>query len=100
MDKQDLENIESRALSDLIDLSGQCMLEIGCGDGRLTWLYADQPAHTTAIDPDAEQIALAKQNLPHHLRSRIEFRVAAFEDFAAESASSIFDIVILSFSLC
>ena len=32
----DPENNESRALFDLVDFSKQYMLEIGCGDGRLT----------------------------------------------------------------
>lgn len=100
MAKQELENIEPEVLTNLIDFSGQHVLEIGCGDGRLTWLYADLPARITAIDPDAEQIGLAKKNLSNHFRSRIEFREAAFEDFAAESPPSIFDIVILSYSLC
>ena len=100
MVKQDLENNEADILSDLIDFSGHHVLEIGCGDGRLTWLYADQPAHTTAIDLNAEQIALAIDDLPNHLRPRIEFRVAAFEDFADEIASSTYDIAILSYSLC
>ena len=98
--KTDSEHRETRALLDVVNFRGRHVLEIGCGDGRLTWLYADQPARITAIDPNAEQIAFAKDNLPNHLRSRIEFRAVPFEDFAAESAPSIFDIAILSYSLC
>ena len=76
------------------------MLEIGCGNGRVTWRYADKAAHVTGIDPDARQIALARENLPSQLQDLIEFHNLAFEDFAADSASSAFDIVILSWSLC
>ncbi len=96
----DPENNEARALFDMVNLDGQYVLEIGCGDGRLTWRYADRAAHITAIDPVAKQITLAREHLPGQLQDRIEFHSSAFEDFAAASAPSIFDIVILSWSLC
>jgi 2-polyprenyl-3-methyl-5-hydroxy-6-metoxy-1,4-benzoquinol methylase len=96
----DPENNETRALFDMANFSGQHVLEIGCGDGRLTWRYADKAARVTAIDPSARQIALAREHLPDQLQERIEFHSIAFEDFAAASAPSAFDIVILSWSLC
>lgn len=96
----DPENNEIHALFDMVDFSGQHVLEIGCGDGRLTWRYADQAAHVTAIDPSAKQIALAKEHLPGQLQDHIELHNIAFEDFATASAPSIFDSVILSSSLC
>jgi len=98
--RTDPENNEARALFDVVNLSGQNVLEIGCGDGRLTWRYADKAAHITAIDPAAMQIALAKEHLPRELKDRIEFHDIAFEDFAAASEPSAFDIVLLSSSLC
>ncbi len=96
----DPENNETRALFDMANFGGQHVLEIGCGDGRLTWRYADQAAHVTAIDPVATQIALAREHLPGQLQDRLEFHSIAFEDFAAASEPSVFDIVILSWSLC
>src|SRR5574341_733294 len=96
----DPENNEPRALFDLADFSGRRVLEIGCGDGRLTWRYADKVAHVTAIDPFEGSIARAKENTPDNLKSRVEFHHIAFNDFAAASASSKFDIAILSWSLC
>ena len=96
----DPENNETPALFDMVDFSGQRVLEIGCGNGRVTWRYADKAAHVTGIDPNAEQIALASDQLPSQLRGRIEFHVAAFEDFASASKASAFDIVFLSRSLC
>jgi len=96
----DPENNETRALFDMVDFSGQHVLEIGCGDGRLTWRYADRAGRVTAIDPNAKQIALAEEQLAGQLQDRIEFHNMTFEDFAATSALSAFDIVILSWSLC
>lgn len=100
MSKIDPENNETHALLDMVDFSGKNVLEIGCGDGRLTWRYAGKAGHVTAIEPSAEQIELAKENLPDNLQGRVELRVASLEDFAANSASSVFDLVILSYSLC
>ena len=96
----DPENRETRALFDMATLGGQHVLEIGCGDGRFTWRYADQAERVTAIEPAAKQIALAREHLPSQLQDRIEFHNIAFEDFASASAPSAFDIVILSWSLC
>ena len=96
----DPENNEPRALFDLVEFSGQRVLEIGCGDGRLTWRYADKTAHVIAIDPFDESITRAKENTPEELKSRVKFRHIGFDDFAAASESSIFDIAILSWSLC
>jgi cyclopropane fatty-acyl-phospholipid synthase-like methyltransferase len=95
----DPENSETNALFEMVDLGGQHVLEIGCGDGRFTWRYADKAARVTAIDPSASQIAVAREQMPARLRDRVELQAAAFEDFAA-GTSSRFDVVILSWSLC
>jgi len=41
--RTDPENNETRALFDLADFKSKRVLEIGCGDGRLTWRYATKP---------------------------------------------------------
>ena len=97
--KVDPENNEPRSLFDMADFSRQRVLEIGCGDGRLTWQYADRAAQVTAIDPFEESIMRAKENTPDDIRGRVEFRCIAFEDFAPASESSTFNIAILSWSL-
>ena len=98
--RTDPENNETRALLDMVDFGGQQVLEVGCGDGSKTIRYAEKAAHVTAIDPDSQQITLAKKNLPGELRGRIEFHNIAFEDFATTCTPSAFDIVILTSSLC
>ena len=42
--REDPENNETRALLNLVDFSGADVLEIGCGDGRLTYRYAEEVA--------------------------------------------------------
>jgi len=95
----DPENNESRALFDLADFAGRRVLEIGCGDGRLTWRYAERTARVTAIDASPEAIGRAREELPEELHGRVEFRDVAFEAFAAASGPTLFELVLLSWSL-
>jgi 2-polyprenyl-3-methyl-5-hydroxy-6-metoxy-1,4-benzoquinol methylase len=97
--RSDPEKNEIRALFDLVDFSGKLVLEIGCGDGRLTWRYAESAAHVTAIDPFAESIRRANANQPDALRDQVAFQHIAFEDFAVAHESELFDVAILSWSL-
>ncbi len=97
--REDPENNETRALFDLADFSGKDVLEIGCGDGRMTWRFANWADHVTAIDPYEEGINRAREDLPDELEGRVEFHHIGFEDFAAVSQPSTFDIAILSWSL-
>lgn len=97
---QDPENNETRILFDLVDFGGRRVLEIGCGDGRLTRRFADRTAHVTAIDPFSDGIEQARAELPEELEDRVEFHDLDFEDFASASAHSAYDIVLLSWSLC
>jgi len=96
----DPDHTDARALFDTVDIRGKGVLEIGSGDGRFTWRYADRAGRVTAIEPVAKQAALAVERLPSRLRDRVELRNIALEDFASTSPSSAFDIVILSWSLC
>ena len=96
----DPEGDETDALFDLVELEGREVLEIGCGDGRLTWRYADRAAHVTAIDPFEDAIARAQRRLSEAPTERIEFRREAFEVFADASDADVFDVALLSWSLC
>jgi 2-polyprenyl-3-methyl-5-hydroxy-6-metoxy-1,4-benzoquinol methylase len=97
--RTDPEGNETDALFDLVELEGREVLEIGSGDGRLTWRYADRAAHVTAIEPFGGSIARAKERLREsHLP--VEFRHANLEDFAADTDADVFDIALLSWSLC
>ena len=98
--RTDPEGNETDALFDLVELEGREVLEIGCGDGRLTRRYADRAAHVTAIEPFGDAIARAQKWLSGAPNERIEFRHTSFEDFAAASDADVFDVALLSWSLC
>src|SRR5512143_2913533 len=96
----DPEGNETNALFSLVDLSGKKVLEIGSGDGRLTWLYAHKAGHVTGIEPYAPSVALANQHLPHALKHRIEFHQAGIEEYAVNAQAASFDVILLSWALC
>ena len=93
----DSEGVETRAIHDLIDFAGKDVLEIGCGDGRLTWRFADLAASVLAFDPHEPSIALAREQTPDSLKAKIEFRVAGMMDIVL--ADSACDVAILSWSI-
>jgi len=97
--RSDPEENEIRTLLDLVDFSGKHVLEIGCGDARLTWRYAEAAAHVTGIEPFEEAIRRANANQPETLRDKVAFHHSALEDFAAARESETFDVAILSWSL-
>lgn len=93
----DPEEAETRAIHDLIDFTSRDVLEIGCGEGRLTRRFASAARSVLGVDLDAESIAQAPSRLPESLRSAVRFQVA---DIAAlELPSETFDVAILSWSL-
>lgn len=97
--RADPENSEMNTLLDLVDLDGKTVLEIGSGTGRLTWKYAGKTAHVTAVEPSGRSVAIARRDIPLELRDRVEFQQAGFDEYANSSASSSFDVAILSWSL-
>jgi 2-polyprenyl-3-methyl-5-hydroxy-6-metoxy-1,4-benzoquinol methylase len=95
----DPEGGETAALFDLVELEDREVLEIGCGDGRLTWRYADRAAHVTAIEPFEGSVTRAKERL-RGTDLPVEFRHVTFEDLAADADADVFDVTLLSWSLC
>jgi ubiquinone/menaquinone biosynthesis C-methylase UbiE len=88
---------EARALAGLADFEGKRVLEIGCGNGRMTFLYAEQAREVLGIDVDEESIREARAELPDRLADRVEFRVVDAE--ALDVPRQRFDIAFLSWSL-
>jgi 2-polyprenyl-3-methyl-5-hydroxy-6-metoxy-1,4-benzoquinol methylase len=93
----DPEGAHLNALHRLANFAGQRVLELGCGDGRLTIPIAREVASVLAFDPDAESIKEARRGLPAELASRVEYRVASGVEVEVESHS--FDLVLFSWSL-
>lgn len=93
----DPEGAHLAALHRLADFRGKRVLELGCGDGRLTFPVAAAAAHVLAFDPDAERIEQARRALPAELAERVELRVASGRDIEVERRS--FELALFSWSL-
>ena len=93
----DPEQHEIHALQQVADWRGRRVLEVGCGDGRLTLRLARLGAHVQAIDPNVALIDAARARLPRRLAQRVQFHVGRAGRLAYSRAS--FDSVVFSWSL-
>ena len=93
----DPEEAHLAALRRLGDFRGRRVLELGCGDGRLTVGIAADAARVLAFDPDREAVERARQSLPAELAERVAYRVASGKEIDLEPLS--FDLVVFSWSL-
>jgi 2-polyprenyl-3-methyl-5-hydroxy-6-metoxy-1,4-benzoquinol methylase len=93
----DPEGAHLASMRRLADLRGRRVLEMGCGDGRLTRGIAAEAASVLAFDRDEESVAEARASFPRDLLDRVEFRVTAAE--AIEIPPASFDLVVFSWSL-
>lgn len=88
---------ELRALERAIRWQDRQVLEIGCGDGRLTWRLARLGARISALDPDAARVRLARASLARRDSRRIAFRVGRAERLPYRAKE--FDAVVFAWAL-
>jgi ubiquinone/menaquinone biosynthesis C-methylase UbiE len=93
----DPEGAHIAALRRLADFRGRRVLELGCGDGRLTLGIAAEAASVFAFDPDADAVGRARRFLPRAFSDRVDYRVASGKEIEIEPHS--FDLVVFSWSL-
>lgn len=91
------EGFEPRLIERFVSLQKKRVLEIGCGDGRLTFQYARRASSVLAIDPDRPSIDYALSEQQGLGASNIEFHVGSIERFAWPGAP--FDVALFSWSL-
>lgn len=100
----DPEGHETKALlAYLGPLRGLRLLEIGCGEGRLTWRYARLARRVIGLDPNREKIERARQDRPLELRRKVTFHPLGLEQYAdiweRRPRPRPFDRAILAWSL-
>jgi 2-polyprenyl-3-methyl-5-hydroxy-6-metoxy-1,4-benzoquinol methylase len=90
---EDPEGHELTALGGMVPSFTSCrVVEIGCGDGRLTRRYARAAASVIAIDPDADAVAELVGEL-----ANVDARAIGFDELVLPPQSA--DIVLFAWSL-
>ena len=90
-----VDRLELETVRELVDLAGKRVLEMGCGDGRFTYLYAHAADSVLGIDPNRRRIREARRERPRELARRVKFRVAK----TIAPPRRRFDVALFSWSL-
>lgn len=94
---RDPEHLERKMLHQYADFSNRRVLEIGCGEGRLTWKYAGASTLTIGFDSDHSALRIARADAPPDLRGRVHFASASAKHIPF--SKDTFDIAVLAWSL-
>lgn len=94
----DPEGAELEALERFVALGWDRLLDVGCGDGRLTARLAKSAKETIGIDPVAADVERGWRTISPDLRRRLTLMVGAGESLPFPSEA--FDAVFFSWSLC
>jgi 2-polyprenyl-3-methyl-5-hydroxy-6-metoxy-1,4-benzoquinol methylase len=90
----DLHDVEDQRIEALVALDGVRVLEVGCGEGRLTGFAALRAASVYAFDPAAERVEKARAVADSE---RVRFGVHGAEALDVERES--FDVALCGWSL-
>ncbi len=94
--RNDVAKIEQHYLLDMLDVTDSDILEIGCGEGRLTWQYADLAHSVIAIDVEFDRLKEGLAVRPENLESTVA--MLAGSAIVLPFANQSFDHVILAWS--
>jgi 2-polyprenyl-3-methyl-5-hydroxy-6-metoxy-1,4-benzoquinol methylase len=97
VEKRDEAGVEKAAIVGLVSLDGKRVLDVGCGEGRLTTFAAARGASVYAFDPDAERVAAARAALTSEQRRRVRF--AVHDGQARDLPRERFDVALCGWSL-
>lgn len=90
----DLYEVEPGRIEALVPLDGVRILDVGCGEGRLTGIAAARGLHVYAFDPNAERVEKARAAA---VAERVSFGVHGAEALDVERES--FDVALCGWSL-
>ena len=90
----DLHEAEPRRIESLVPLEGARVLDVGCGEGRLTGFAAARAASVYAFDPNAERLEQARAAGDGE---RVRFGVHGAEALDVDRES--FDVALCGWSL-
>ena len=94
--QRDPEPKEIKYLHKFANFTDRRVLEIGCGEGRLTWQYARLSKYTIGFDIDAAALRVAWIDRPSDLQAKVLFSRAESEHLPFHKET--FDLALLSWS--
>lgn len=89
--------VEVRALERHVSLRGRDVLEIGCGDGRLTLQYAARARSVDALDANRREIAIASARARRLGLAHVRFRALPTQRWRPDPKA--YDIALFTHSL-
>ncbi len=93
----DPEGAHAAAARRLVSFDGRRVLEVGAGEGRLTFALAGETRSWLATEPRAESVEVARRTMPRALDRTVRFAVAGGAE--APGSPGEFDLVFFSWSL-
>lgn len=96
--QRDPEDNEKKYLHKFADLKDKRILEVGCGEGRLTWKYAKLAKQVFAFDIDHDAIRIARADAVMNACQHVLLFNASAKQIPLKKET--FDIAIGSLSLC
>jgi ubiquinone/menaquinone biosynthesis C-methylase UbiE len=93
----DPDGVEIATIRELVDPRGLSIVDVGCGQGRMTFELSRAGARVFGFDPDEESIDRARAQTPPDLEELVRFEVA--DAAQIELPSGEFDLAMFSWSL-
>jgi len=94
---KDSDKNEKKYLLNFAEFQDKRVLEIGCGEGRLTWGYASDSSLTVGMDSDRDALHIASFDRSPKLEQKVHFIHALAEKLPLQKET--FDIAVLAWSL-
>lgn len=89
--------MEVRIIRRFVELKDRRILELGCGDGRLTRQVAPLASSMVAVEPGSARVAIARRTATSEGIDNVTFRVGSAERIRLRGDR--FDIALVSWSL-
>jgi len=93
----DPQQLEERLLNKIVEPKNKRILEVGCGQGKTSYLLAKESEGYWAIDVDPKVIALARKDLSKQLQDKVNLGVRSGID--TKMPKAFFDIVLMQLCL-